>query len=174
MSTNRKRVAAVWCVLMAVSWPGLAAAPADKADVDVPRGPRVVVQQFHDLLAKGDPQAASRLVYSRLTEGRSLSEHLQRWAKQMKAGKADFEILDEKADGPCAAVVINENMKYGRRTTDYDPVYLIKADGRWQILFSPDYRDCGFDGQTVDRFELLEGWFELYKDKALKRERQKR
>jgi len=169
----RLRIAA-WGVLAAGFWPGPARAAADKADVKVPPAPRVVVQQFHDLLAKDDPQAAAKLIYPTPREARSVTEFLQEWAEEMKAGKADFEVLDEKADGPCAAVVINENIKHGRPTTDYDPVYLIRKDGRWQILFGPDYRDHGFDKGTLDRLELLQGWFELYKEKALKRQKQRR
>lgn len=74
----------------------------------------------------------------------------------------DFEIIEEKMEGDCAVVVINELKKEGRKTFDIDPAYLIKQEGEWKVF--PDVPDWDLSEQVakdeVETYKKLEVWFE--------------
>lgn len=74
---------------------------------------------------------------------------------------SDFEILEEKTEGDCAVVVINESMKDGRKSFDIDPAYLLKQDGEWRVF--PDVSDWElaeqFAKDKVETYKRLEIWF---------------
>ncbi len=78
----------------------------------------------------------------------------------------DFEILEEKIEGDCAVVVINESKKDGKKAFDLDPAYLIKQDGEWRVF--PDVSDWDmakqFAKDKVDAYQKLEAWFEERKE----------
>jgi hypothetical protein len=85
----------------------------------------------------------------------------------------DFEIIDEKMEGDCAVVIINESKKAGEKAFDIDPAYLIKQGGEWKVF--PDVSDWDIAEQVakdkVDSFKKLEAWFrtrkaEIKKDKG--------
>ena len=85
----------------------------------------------------------------------------------------DFEIIEEKVEGDCAVVVINESKKAGQKAFDLDPAYLIKQGNEWKVF--PDVSDWDIAEQVakdkVDSFKKLEAWFkarkaELKKDKG--------
>lgn len=84
----------------------------------------------------------------------------------------DFEIIEEKIEGDCAVVVINESKKEGRKAFDFDPAYLIKQGGEWKVF--PDVSDWDVAEQVakdkVDSFKKLEDWFKSRKAE-LKKER---
>lgn len=77
----------------------------------------------------------------------------------------DFEMIEEKIEGECAVVVINESKKEGRKAFDLDPVYLIQQGGEWKVF--PDLSDWDVAEQVakdkVDSYKKLEGWFKLRK-----------
>ena len=84
----------------------------------------------------------------------------------------DFEIIEEKVDGDCAVVVINESKKEGRKAFDIDPAYLIKQDGEWRVF--PDVSDWDISEQVakdkVETFKKLEAWFKARKVELKKEE----
>ena len=86
---------------------------------------------------------------------------------------SDFEIIEEKIEGDCAVVVINESKKEGRQAFDIDPAYLIKQDGEWRVF--PDLSDWDIVEHVakdkVDSYKKLEAWYkkrkvELKKEKG--------
>ncbi len=73
-----------------------------------------------------------------------------------------FEILEEKIDGDCAVVVINDIGKGDKDTFDLDPIYLIKQNGKWKVLpelTNWDEAKRGMKDQ-VATLEKLDAWFE--------------
>ena len=86
----------------------------------------------------------------------------------------DFEIIEEKIDGDCAVVVVNESTKEGRKAFDIDPAYLIKQGGEWRVL--PDISDWDIAEQVakgkVDSYKKLEAWFKE-RQEELKKEANK-
>ena len=82
----------------------------------------------------------------------------------------DFEIIEEKIEGDCAVIVINESKKEGQKSFDIDPVYLIKQDGEWKVF--PDLTDWEIAEQVakdkVETYKKLEEWFEARKDELRK------
>jgi hypothetical protein len=77
----------------------------------------------------------------------------------------DFEIIEEKIEGDCAVVVINESKKAGQKAFDLDPAYLIKQGDEWKVF--PDVSDWDVAEQVakdkVDSFKKLEEWFKTRK-----------
>lgn len=97
-----------------------------------------------------------------------ITEHLKGKVKRFidLTGKGwDFEIIEEKIDGDCAVVIINESKKAGRKTFDIDPVYLIKQGGEWKVF--PDLTDWDIAESVakdkVASFKKLEAWYEVRK-----------
>jgi hypothetical protein len=86
----------------------------------------------------------------------------------------DFDILEEKADGDCAVVVINESKKDGGEAFDIDPAYLIKQNGEWRVF--PDVSDWDIAEQVakdkVDAFKKLEAWFKERKAELKKKHKE--
>lgn len=74
----------------------------------------------------------------------------------------DFEILEEKTEGECAVVVINESKKNGKKSFDIDPVYLIKQNGEWRVLSGISDWDVAkqFAKDKIESYKKLEAWFE--------------
>ena len=77
----------------------------------------------------------------------------------------EFDIMEEKIEGDCAVVIINESRKAGVKSFDLDPAYLIKQGGEWKIM--PDLSDWDIAEQVakdkVDSFKTLEAWFKTRK-----------
>lgn len=77
----------------------------------------------------------------------------------------DFEIMEEKVEGDCAVVVINESKKAAQNAFDLDPAYLIKQGDEWKVF--PDVSDWEIAEQgakeKVDSFKNLEAWFKTRK-----------
>lgn len=77
----------------------------------------------------------------------------------------DFEIIEEKSEGDCAVVVINESKKAGEKTFDIDPAYLIRQGDEWKVF--PDISDWDIAEQVakdkVETFKKLEMWFKARK-----------
>lgn len=97
---------------------------------------------------------------------------VQRFVDRSAAG-LDFKIIEEKIEGDCAVVIINESKKAGEKAFDIDPAYLIKQGGEWKVF--PDVSDWEIAEQVakdkVDSFKKLEAWYkarkaELKKDKG--------
>ena len=84
----------------------------------------------------------------------------------LTAGGWDFEIVEEKIEGDCAVVIINESKKAGKTAFDIDPVYLLKQGDEWKVL--PDLSDWDIAEQVakdkVGSFKKLEAWFGKRKD----------
>lgn len=104
-----------------------------------------------------------------------VTEYLQGKVKRFieLAGRGwDFDIIEEKVDGDCAVVVINESKKEGRKAFDIDPAYLIKQDGEWKVF--PDISDWDLAEQVAkDKVETYKKLEECYKARKteLKKER---
>lgn len=85
----------------------------------------------------------------------------------------DFEIIEEKVEGDCAVVVINESKKEGKKAFDIDPAYLIKQGDEWKVF--PDVSDWDIAEQVakdkVDSFKKLEAWFETRSEELKKKEK---
>lgn len=77
----------------------------------------------------------------------------------------DFEILEEKIEGDCAVIIINESKKEGQKSFDIDPVYLIKQDGEWMVF--PDLSGRHIVEQyakdKVDTYTKLKEWYKARK-----------
>ena len=75
----------------------------------------------------------------------------------------DFEIIEEKIEGDCAVVVINESKKGGKKSFDIDPAYLIKQGGEWKVF--PDVSDWEIAESVakdkVASYKRLEAWFKI-------------
>ena len=84
----------------------------------------------------------------------------------------DFEIVEEKVEGECAVIVINESKKAGEKAFDLDPAYLIKQGDEWKVF--PDITDWDIAEQVakdkVDSFKKLEAWFETRKAELKKKD----
>lgn len=82
----------------------------------------------------------------------------------------DFEIVEEKLEGDCAVVVINESRKAGARAFDLDPVYLIRQGEQWKVF--PDLSDWEVAEHVakdkVESFKTLEAWFKARKAELTK------
>jgi hypothetical protein len=74
----------------------------------------------------------------------------------------DFDILEEKTEGDCAVVVINESKKHGKKSFDIDPAYLIKQNGEWRVLSGiSDWNEAKqFAKDKIESYKKLETWFE--------------
>ena len=85
---------------------------------------------------------------------------VQRVLEMMEKGW-DFEALEEKIDGNCAVVVINEAKKAGEDAFDIDPAFLIKQGDTWKVL--PEitgWRNAGdFLKDQVPTLEKLKVWY---------------
>jgi Domain of unknown function (DUF4878) len=104
-----------------------------------------------------------------------VTEHLKGEVKDfidLTARGWDFEIIEEKIDGDCAVVIINQTKKEGRKSFDIDPIFLIKQDGEWMIF--PDLTDWNIAKHVakdkVDTYTKLEEWFDARKTELKKRE----
>lgn len=77
----------------------------------------------------------------------------------------DFEIMEEKIDGDCAVVMINEHKKEGRKAFDIDPIFLIRQEGEWMVF--PDLTDWDIAKHVakdkIDTYTKLEEWFDARK-----------
>ena len=77
----------------------------------------------------------------------------------------DFEIIEEKIDGNCAVVIINELKKSGNKTFDLDPAYFIKQGDEWKVF--PDVSDWDVAEKVakdkVASYQKLEAWFKARK-----------
>lgn len=84
----------------------------------------------------------------------------------------DFEIIEEKIEGDCAVVVINESKKEGKKAFDLDPAFLIKQDGEWRVL--PDVTDWKIVKKVAKdkaaSFEKLVVWFDKRSDQLKMKE----
>lgn len=134
-----------------------------------PPGPFQVVQAFHDRLQAGDADGAMAL-WAAIPEAAGSpwlveqAEDLAAFAGMLGTGQWDFVPVEERIDGPAAVVIINETVKRGRPSVDYDPIWLRLEDGQWRI--SPemtDYRPLCGDPAVVGRFAALEQWFDARK-----------
>ncbi|MDX1679946.1 MAG: DUF4878 domain-containing protein [Akkermansiaceae bacterium] len=84
----------------------------------------------------------------------------------------DFEIREEKVEGDCAVIVINEHKKNGVDSFDLDPIYLIKQGDQWKVLpelTNWDEAKRGMKDQ-VAILEKLELWFNRRKAEIKKAE----
>jgi hypothetical protein len=81
----------------------------------------------------------------------------------------DFEIIDQKVDGDCAVILINQINDPAKRAANYDPIYLLKQEGEWRFFPSlSNYRQAAqIAPETVERFERLQAWYEQ-QEKLLK------
>ena len=90
---------------------------------------------------------------------------VQRIIDLAKEGWA-FEIMEEKTEGDCAVVVINESKKAGKKSFDLDPAYLIKQGEEWRVF--PEVSDWELAEHMakdkVETFKKLEAWFDARKD----------
>ena len=85
---------------------------------------------------------------------------------------SDFQIIEERIDGDCAVVVINENNKRGVASFDIDPVYLIKQNGEWRVF--PEISDWKIErnvlGEDVEAtYQKLKIWYNE-REEALKKQ----
>lgn len=82
-----------------------------------------------------------------------------------------FDILEEKTEGDCAALVADESMKNGKPAFDIDPIYLIKQDGEWKIFSDLTQWDSAkqFAKDKVDTLTKLEVWFKARKAELRKK-----
>ena len=84
----------------------------------------------------------------------------------------DFEIVEEKIEGDCAVVVINESKKEGKKAFDLDPAFLIKQEGEWRVL--PEVTDWKIAKKVatakVASFEKLSTWFETRSEEIKEKE----
>ena len=85
---------------------------------------------------------------------------VQRVIDMMEKGW-NFEVLEEKIDGNCAVVVINEAKKAGEDAFDIDPAFLVKQGDSWKVL--PEITSWRAAGEAlkdqVATLEKLNVWY---------------
>ena len=70
-----------------------------------------------------------------------------------------FDILEEKIDGDCAVVIVNDSYKGGQK--NINPAYLIRQHGEWRTFPGISGWDIAFQGakDKVDTYRKLDAWF---------------
>lgn len=136
-----------------------------------------VVESFRDHLKEGKVDEAFTL----LTEipkapdqfAEKMKGKLSRIAASYREGKRGLEVVEVKVDGDCAVAAIRETKSNVSVSKDYDPIYLVKRDGKWRILpgisqydTSRIGLDTGLDDAALKRFAGLSAWFKEFKKKA--------
>jgi hypothetical protein len=122
------------------------------------------------------------------------SDKVKQYLKS-KAGKflklaADgwgYGILEEKVNGDCAVLVLNESTKAGKKAFDIDPAYLIKQNGEWKVMpgftkwdlskeISAEYQPASMklDEKKLAAYKELEKWFDERKAVLKKEHREKK
>ena len=125
------------------------------------------VEQFRKDLKANKPEDAVKLLarFPKLPEEYYQRQEMKlaRHAKRASEGDYDFSVIEAKTSDQCAVVIINEDVKQGRRSIDYDPVFLLLQEGKWRILpglTQYDREEFSMDDATKKRFAKLENWFE--------------
>jgi hypothetical protein len=92
-----------------------------------------------------------------------------------------FDILEEKISGDCAAIIINESTKAGKKAFDIDPVFMIKQGEEWRVM--PDITQWDMtrripadkvpasmklDERKVAAYKELEKWVDVRKERLVK------
>jgi hypothetical protein len=121
----------------------------------------ITVRQFHDALKAGKASDALKFIGASPSPIRDAEKRVKRLATTLSGGEWDFEILDSKASGEIAVVMINDYLKSGRKTIDIKPWYLIRQQGEWKLLgkFTDfELKEYGFDADRVAAYRGLEKW----------------
>ncbi|GAA5495136.1 hypothetical protein Rhal01_01308 [Rubritalea halochordaticola] len=126
--------------------------------------PKQALEAFKKALKAKDVEAARRhiVLYDILPE-RSIKEfkrHINDLIELHQNGW-DFTLLEEKIEGDCAVIIINESKKNGKASFDIDPVYLLRQDGQWKVFVNmSSYRLAVEADQTKEpTFLLLKDWY---------------
>jgi hypothetical protein len=109
-----------------------------------------------------------------------LKSRVQRILK-LAADGWGFDILEEKISGDCAAIIINESTKAGKKAFDIDPVFMIKQGEEWRVM--PDITQWDMtrripadkvpasmklDERKVAAYKELEKWVDVRKQRLVK------
>jgi hypothetical protein len=120
-----------------------------------------VVQQFRDLLQSNRHPDAAALLADSPKPVRDADRRLKRLAAALAGGSWDFAVVDAKDSGDLAVVIINEQLKDGRKTIDLQPWFLIRQAGQWKLLAKYtdfELKEYGFDEPTLAKYRGLEEW----------------
>lgn len=128
--------------------------------------PTGVLKSYLSVLRKGDAKSAWNYLVVVSGIPQSVEVHLRRKVDiQIENAKERVEpaIIEHKISGICAVVIINERPDGG--SPDFDPVYMLKLDGRWRLFHSPSSfkqsSDIAPDSEPT--FRNLETWYKTRK-----------
>lgn len=122
-----------------------------------------VVRKYHDLLKAQQVDQAMTLIFASPAPVRDVDRRLKRLATALGSGAWDFSVLESRADGDAAVVIINDFLKDGRKTIDLKSWYLVKQEGQWKLLGKYtdfELKEYGFSKELLDAFRRLEDWSE--------------
>jgi hypothetical protein len=123
--------------------------------------PARAVRQFHDALKSANLPDAAKLLAVSPQPVRDADRRIKRLSTALAGGGWDFSILDAKESGDIAVVLINDNLKDGRKTIDIKPWYLLRQQGEWKLLgkFTDfELKEYGFDEPRIAAYRALETW----------------
>lgn len=155
--------------------PALAETESAKINKEVAT-PTMALKAFKQALKKNDTDTAwSHIVLYDILPERSIQAFKQKIQKMIKLQQSgwDFTIMEEKVDGDCAVIIINESKKDGKASFDIDPAYLLKQNGEWKVFVDiTSYRlATEAEKDKAPAFERLKQWYDARK-KELKAQQQ--
>jgi hypothetical protein len=117
---------------------------------------------FHDHLKAGRIEQAQSML--QMADGPWVGPLRERYAamsRGMQKGRQDFAVVEGRARGHCAAIIINENLKPTGPTYDLESLYLVHRGGEWRVLARGNrYRHAihALTSAELADFNLLEQW----------------
>lgn len=123
----------------------------------------LTVRKYRDLLRAQKLDEAALLIAASPAPVRDVDRRLKRLATALGSGAWDFIVLESRADGDAAIVIINDYLKDGRKTIDLKSWFLIRQNGDWKLLGKyTDYelKEYAHTREQIDAFRRLEEWSE--------------
>jgi hypothetical protein len=165
MMVNMVRVGMMVMVSAAVGCASLAEPTSRAVTTQVGGDPESVVNRFLQALRDSEVDSAEAMIApvderNRPQAARAQRQRLEQRARRMSAGQRDYRVIESKVAGDCAVVIVDEFIRDSQPSYDLDPVFLIRQEGRWQVLY---YQSLAGNYALTDeqRTELgkLNDWF---------------
>jgi hypothetical protein len=126
--------------------------------------PKVVVDDFFELIRRGQPQEANKLIakFPGLP-GNVMVPLMMSMASKSKGKTRRWTAMTNKTNGDVAVVVLLESREKEKPAFAIDPVYLFRQRGKWRILPKLTRFDLSyfhFSKQQLKDYRKLELWFE--------------
>jgi len=138
--------------------------------------PAATVEFFLEHLHAGRPADAFRMcaVNEKMPKAflEDEQEDLRKLSEELTAGTWHISFVEVHVEGPGAVGVVNEDIKNGKPSIDYDPIYLVCLEGKWWIVPGVyNYRAASvlLPEKEYAVFDRLKKWFKKRK-RELKKE----